>query len=98
MMMNTTKIASRLFRFGSNGSLMRFFASNAAVEAQKYVKVNDESNYRRIIMCNDRERNALGLDMIRSLQQAVDSTDLNKCRALVISSAQLNVFSAGYYF
>ena len=89
--MLNSRIASRLTRFGTAKCF-----STAVDSSKKYVRIDDESNFRRITMCNDRERNALGLDMIRSLQRAVDSTDLKKCRAIVISSAQLNVFSAGY--
>lgn len=49
-------------------------------------------------MCNEKQRNALGLDMIRALQESVSTVDPNKHRVLIISSAQTNVFSAGELF
>ena len=63
----------------------------------KYVRVIDEpaKMTRRIVMCNERQRNALGLDMIRALQESVNCVEPAKHRVLVISSAQTNVFSAG---
>ena len=47
-------------------------------------------------MCNDKQRNALGIDMIRSLQAAVDTTDMHQCRVLILSSNQAKIFSAGH--
>ncbi len=61
-----------------------------------YVKVTDSVAFRRITMCNDKQRNALGIDMIRSLQAAVDTTDMHQCRVLILSSNQAKIFSAGH--
>ena len=59
--------------------------------------VSDEPNvYRRIVMCNEKQRNSLGLDMIRSIRSGVDSIDFDKCRVLIISSNQQKIFSAGH--
>ena len=61
-----------------------------------FVKINDEGIQRRITMCNDKTRNSLGLEMIRSLQSAVDTIDFEKCRVLVLSSNHEKIFSAGH--
>ena len=76
------------------GDIKRRYVSN---EASKYVRVIDDSlkQTRRVVMCNDKQRNALGLEMIRALQESVSTVDTTKCRVLILSSAQANVFSAG---
>ncbi len=61
-----------------------------------YVEISDSTVFPRITMCNEKQRNALGIDMIRSLQSAVDSIDLNQCRVLILSSSQEKIFSAGH--
>lgn len=61
-----------------------------------FVQIEDEHVFRRVTMCNEKQRNALGLEMIRSLQSSVDSIDFEKCRVLVISSSNAKIFSAGH--
>lgn len=52
----------------------------------------------RVIMANEKQRNSLGLDMIRSLRKSIQSVDLNQCRVLVISSSSHKVFSSGRFY
>jgi enoyl-CoA hydratase/carnithine racemase len=60
------------------------------------VQITDEPIVRRITMINLKQRNPLGLDMIRALQSAVDTTDFARCRVLVLGSADDKIFSAGH--
>jgi enoyl-CoA hydratase/carnithine racemase len=65
-------------------------------EPPELLKIDDSNqSIRRIVMVNKWKRNVLGIDMIRTLQNAVDTTDLDKARALVISSNCPYVFSSG---
>ena len=61
------------------------------------VEVDDDvtNSLRRVYLNNERQRNSLGIEMIRSLQSSIDSLDLNKCRTLVISSKSNKIFSSG---
>lgn len=61
-----------------------------------FLQITDEHVFRRVIMTNEKQRNSLGLDMIRSLQAAVDTINFDQCRVLVISSNNPKVFSAGH--
>lgn len=47
-------------------------------------------------MSNQKQRNSLGLEMIRNLQECVNQVDLTKCRVLVLSSSCSKVFSSGH--
>lgn len=60
------------------------------------VQVTDEAVCRRIAMSNLKQRNSLGIDMIRALQAAVDSTNFRRCRVLVLGSLDDKIFSAGH--
>ena len=61
------------------------------------VEVSEKNAYiTKILMNNEKQRNSLGLNMIRELQRAVDTIDLNKCRVLVIGSTSHKVFSSGH--
>lgn len=60
------------------------------------VQVTDEAECRRIAMSNLKQRNSLGIDMIRALQAAVDSTNFERCRVLVLGSVDDKIFSAGH--
>lgn len=60
------------------------------------VQATDEAECRRITMSNLKQRNSLGIDMIRALQAAVDSTNFEQCRVLVLSSVDDKIFSAGH--
>jgi enoyl-CoA hydratase/carnithine racemase len=60
------------------------------------VQVTDEAVCRRISMSNLKQRNSLGIEMIRALQAAVDSTNLERCRVLVLGSLDDKIFSAGH--
>jgi hypothetical protein len=66
-----------------------------------YVKIDD--NYencflRKVTMINEKQRNSLGIEMIRHLQSSIDSINLDKCRVLVLSSISPKVFSSGKIF
>lgn len=68
--------------------------------SDEYIKVDDNfenSFVRKITMINEKQRNSLGIDMIRSLQKGIDSIDLDKCRVLVLNSSSPKVFSAGNF-
>ena len=63
------------------------------------IKINDnyENKYvTKIIMDNQKQRNSLGIEMIRELQISISKIDFSKCRVLVISSSCPKVFSAGH--
>ncbi|RNA21170.1 enoyl- hydratase domain-containing mitochondrial [Brachionus plicatilis] len=63
------------------------------------VKINDNFENKfltKIIMDNQKQRNSLGIDMIRALRESIKQIDLSKCRVLVIGSSCPKVFSAGH--
>ncbi len=61
------------------------------------IQVKEKNEYlTRILMNNEKQRNSLGLNMIRELQNAIDTLDLNKCRVLVIGSTSRKIFSSGH--
>lgn len=75
----------------------KFFSTCSA--KLNLVKIDDnyENKYvTKIIMDNQKQRNSLGIDMIRALKLSINSIDLSKCRVLVISSSCPKVFSAGH--
>lgn len=78
----------------------RLYSSTSSFSNKKELVLIDdnyENNFmRRILMNNEKQRNALSLEMIRELSQAVDSTDLNKCRVLVLGSTSSTIFSSGH--
>ena len=85
-----------------NSSLIigRLYSSTSSFSNKKELVLIDD-NYenncmRRILMNNEKQRNALSLEMIRELSQAIDSTDLNKCRVLVLGSTSSTIFSSGH--
>lgn len=92
--------------FYNKKKLYSFFDANFKLLSTKQnngdglVRIDDnyENKFiRKIVMENEKQRNSLGLDMIRSLQNAVNTIDLEKCRVLVISSSSLKVFSSGNF-
>ena len=69
-----------------------------AISSQKLIsiEIKEKNEYlTRILMNNEKQRNALGLNMIRELQRAIDTID-KKCRVLVIGSASKKIFSSGH--
>ena len=76
-----------------------FVASVQNYSSQKMVKVETSTEHgflTRVLMNNEKQRNSLGLDMIRDLQHAIDELDLNACRVLVIGSTSPKIFSSGH--
>ena len=76
-------------------SKLRFSSDSGA---SKYVQIRDENRnglIRRIVMVNDKEKNALSLDAIKHLQKSISDTDLNKFRMVVLTAEKRNVFSSG---
>lgn len=69
-----------------------------STNSSSLVKIEDnhELNLRRILMVNEKQRNSLGIELIRDLQKCINSTDLEKCRVLVIASSNKTVFSSGH--
>ena len=69
-----------------------------STNSSSLVKIEDnhDLNLRRILMVNEKQRNSLGIDMIRDLQKSINSTDLEKFRVLVIASSNKTVFSSGH--
>ena len=68
------------------------------ISSQKLItiEVKEKNDHlTRILMNNENQRNALGLNMIRELQRAVDTLD-KKCRVLVIGSSSKKIFSSGH--
>lgn len=79
---------------------LRYASTATKSISDEYIKVDDnfENNFiRKITMINEKQRNSLGIDMIRSLQKGIDSIDLDKCRVLVLNSSSPKVFSAGNF-
>jgi enoyl-CoA hydratase/carnithine racemase len=94
--MNSRVLSRSLEILFTNSSRGLSSKSTAHAPLLKLVEINDEhAALRRVVMSNERHRNSLGLEMIRSLQQAVDSTDPSKTRALVITSSSPTVYSSG---
>jgi enoyl-CoA hydratase/carnithine racemase len=58
------------------------------------VQITDEPIVRRITMINLKQRNPLGLDMIRALQPTAGTTDFARCRILVLGCTDDKIFSA----
>lgn len=73
-----------------------FILLNPLRQNSSLVRICDEGVWRRITMSNEKQRNSLGLDMIRSLQSSLNTIDFQQCRVLVISSSQPKIFSAGH--
>jgi enoyl-CoA hydratase/carnithine racemase len=82
-----------------NSTKFCFRSYSSVVNSKELVLIDDnyENNFmRRILMNNQKQRNALSLDMIHELSQAIDSTDLKKCRVLVLGSTSSTIFSSGH--
>lgn len=71
-------------------------ASLSSRDENDLVRIDDTNNsFRKLIMIKENQRNSLGLKMIQTLQKGIDTINLEKCRALVISSSSKNIFSSG---
>jgi enoyl-CoA hydratase/carnithine racemase len=90
----------KIFKKSSKIISYRLYSTTGASNFNKELVLIDdnyENNFmRRILMNNEKQRNALSLNMIRELAKAIDSTDLNKCRVLVLGSTSSTIFSSGH--
>jgi enoyl-CoA hydratase/carnithine racemase len=73
--------------------------TKTVLKRDDYIQIKDDevNQLRRIVMCDVKRRNALGLSMINYLQEAVDDCSNHKnIRVIVLASALKSVFSSGH--
>jgi hypothetical protein len=101
MMLNGLKVFDKANRSASCLHKLKFSSKtvkHADDDVSKYVRIKDEDRnglIRRIIMVNDKEKNALSLNAIKHLKNSICDTDLKTFRMIILTAEQRNVFSSG---
>ncbi|XP_020291352.1 enoyl-CoA hydratase domain-containing protein 3, mitochondrial isoform X3 [Pseudomyrmex gracilis] len=86
-----------IFNVARKGHLARLLSTDGILSEEKYLKTTEKNGVRTIRLNNSLSRNALSLEMLKTLVKEIKRDENNKdFRSIVITSEPGKVFSAGH--